>query len=535
MQLSDKTIPIVIGVTGHRQIRPEDTDALRSAVKSELEKLTARYPSSPFVMLTSLAEGGDLICADAARELGIPIKAALPMELPEYERDFSPEAGERLRMHCGEAVQIFVPPFTEAVPESGPSRDFLFRQAGIYVAGHCHVMLALWDGGPGTDAACGTAEAVGFALDGSYHPEGGISMRSARNTRVIHVFTPRGEHTEQAAGMASYHGDTDACTAILRKTDEFNALASELPAPKRVLLPEDAADDPELKRMEGIYLSAAALSRANARRTRRSIALLAAAGTVITAAFLMYDELQAIWMILVCGAMLTLSWGLMHYTKRTRCHRRYIEYRALAECMRVQAFLRYAGSGMAAAGLLSWAQREDTAWIMAAMCAVDTCPQPAVRRDIRSCWVEGQRAYHQSAGEKASGKLSASERIVRAALIVSIAFYIAAVAFELTCGGLIFVPVFHIGNAEFYRTVLKIILGSISAVTLFVSSYYGRLSLSVTHLDHVRMERFFSRMHREISERGQSDMLLSILASEELTENGNWVSYQRDNTPDLSL
>ena len=34
---------------------------------------------------------------------------------------------------------------------------------------------------------------------------------------------------------------------------------------------------------------------------------------------------------------------------------------------------------------------------------------------------------------------------------------------------------------------------------------------------------------------GLTEELLTLLAREELTENGNWCSYQRDNRPDISL
>ena len=34
---------------------------------------------------------------------------------------------------------------------------------------------------------------------------------------------------------------------------------------------------------------------------------------------------------------------------------------------------------------------------------------------------------------------------------------------------------------------------------------------------------------------GQDENLLLLLVREELIENGNWCSYQRDNTPDVNL
>ena len=39
----NRTIPVVIGVTGHRAIRKEDEAPLRSAVKAELEKAETFY------------------------------------------------------------------------------------------------------------------------------------------------------------------------------------------------------------------------------------------------------------------------------------------------------------------------------------------------------------------------------------------------------------------------------------------------------------------------------------------------------------
>ena len=42
-------------------------------------------------------------------------------------------------------------------------------------------------------------------------------------------------------------------------------------------------------------------------------------------------------------------------------------------------------------------------------------------------------------------------------------------------------------------------------------------------------------MSSALAEHGQSEALLEQLAREELIENGNWLSYQRDNAPDISL
>ena len=532
---AENKIPVLIGVTGHRAVRQQDYDAIYASVRAELEKLKALCPHSRLMMLTSLAEGGDLLCAKAAAELDIPLIAVLPREREDYGKDFSENAKKDFERFCEKAEQLFVTPFTEAVPESGINRDYQFRQAGIYVAVHCHVLLALWDGGEGTDAACGTAEAVGFALNGDYCPASGFAPVPDGNRAVIHVFTPREKHTEEAAGTVHILGSREAATAILGRTDEFNREAEKTEPGTRSRLPAEAVADPLLERMEKLSLTAGRLSTSYAKKYRLVLALLAVAGALLTFAFLMYDEAQLFWMILVCGFMLLAAWAFYRYAARSDCHRRYLEYRALAECLRVQTYLRYAGSALQAAGLLSWSQQEETAWITAALYALTAGENPKERQDIRSCWVEEQRLYHREAGKLSKRRITASESIVRAALVLSITLYVAALLFELLCGGLIFHPLIRITDVELYRTLLKIVLGTISAITLFTANYYGRLSLSRTRSDHEKMERFYGKMSALLLQRGQTDELLSVLAREELIENGNWVSYQRDNKPEFSL
>ena len=529
------TIPIIIGVTGHRAIREQDRAALTRSVKAELEKLRDLCPHSRLVMLSSLAEGGDLLCADAADELGIPLIAALPRPREDYEKDFSEAALERFSYHCARAEQVYVAPPAEKFPESGDTRDYQFRQAGIHVASHSHILLALWDGGPGTDAACGTAEAVDFVLRGSYCPAEGISLRSESNEAVIQIFTPRGGRTGEPAGSVHVLGKREAVVDVLRKTDDFNRNAGEVSLDNASRLPEDAAGDPGLKRLESVGHAAGMLSRQYAKRYRSVLALLAVASALLTFAFLLYDEVQAMWMILVCGLMLLAAWGFQRYAARSDCHRRYIEYRALSECLRVQTYLHYAGSGVQAAELLSWTQQEETAWVLDALCALTAGPPPETKHDIRSCWVDAQRKYHLDAAQRSLGKLRVSEHTVHTAMILSVAIYVLAVLFELLCGGLIFPVSVRVPDAELCRTFLKVLLGTISAVTLFIANYYGRQSLPRTLSDHEKMEHFYAKMSGQLAMRGQTEDLLAVLAREELIENGNWCSYQRDNKPDVSI
>ena len=530
--MTAETISIVVGVTGHRRIRAEDREPLYRAVTETLTALKARCPSSRIVMLNSLAEGADLLCADAAEALSIPLIAALPMEQTEYETDFSGEALTRFRAHCGAAEQCFAVPWTEPAPAE-PDRDFLYRQAGVYVAAHAHVLLALWDGKDGTPDGCGTAEAVGFALDAAYRPAAGIPLQASGS--VIHIRTPRdGDRPEEKVGEVRFLGDRAAFDGILARTDEFNALSQKTEAPNPGLLPTERERDRCLDRTEALYAQADALSMRFAARYRCILAALAVVSTVITVAFLLYDEAELHWMILVCGLMLLTAWLLQRRGNKLACHRRYLEYRTLAEALRVQTYLRYAGGSTEAAAVLPWSEQVDTAWIACALRACAIAPAAAAAHDIRDCWVGSQLRYHSKALQKTGRTRRISDRIVRAAFWISIALYLAVLAFECIWGDLLPVSL-SAAHADRFRTVCKLLLGSVSAATLFISNYYGKRSLSRAQADHDKMARFYRVAADRIERFGQTDELLLLLAREELIENGNWCSYQRDNAADFSL
>ena len=530
--MNAQKIPLVVGVTGHIALRETDLTVLREAVAAELKRLKRRCPNTELVMLTSLAAGGDLLCADVARELGIPILTALPMEPAEYRKDFKDADAARFDDHCARAEWVGVVSPMERMPEH-PMRSDYYRQATLYVVAHSHVLMALWDGSAPDKHRCGTGAAVEFALRGIFDLRSGGPVHKGTAERIIHILAPRDPADGRTAGEVRYLGDEAALRGILDPIESFNGLRR---AGGGTLLPEEACmGDLVLARMNDLYHAASGLSRSFAGVYRRVLALLAAASMLLTFAFLMYDEAEAIWMILVCGAMLATALLCRRYAVRSDCHRRYIEYRVLAEWLRVQTYLRYAGSRLQVASLLTWTQSLETGWIAAALRAVTIGPDPAQTHDIRQCWVDVQRDYHLQASRRTSLDIARSERVVRVALILSASLYVAALVFELLFGGLGPGRLAALENIDRYRTLIKVALGTLSAATIFIANYYGKQSLPRKQSDHGKMAAFYARVSDMLAEHGQSEALLERLAREELIENGNWLSYQRDNTPDVSL
>ncbi len=526
----EKTIPIVVGVTGHRQIREEDRPVLVEAVRRELESLKTACPHSQVLMLSSLAEGADQLCAEAALSLSIPVIAALPMEQEEFEKDFEGEVLENLRRLCRASRECFAAPAAEK--NNGlPEREFAYRQAGIYVAVHSHLLLALWDGKE-SGLSCGTAETVRFALTASYCPEDAAPLRSFGFVR--HIFTPRGGDAPEGAGTVVSLGDEAAYREILARTDEFNSLTGKAGEPKWRLLPENREQNAQLDRMEALYGAADSLSVRFAAQYRRLLALIAAVCTLITASFLLYDDAELKFMILVCGAMVLAAGAVQRFGTRSACHRRYLEYRTLAESLRVQSFLSYAGSGISVPRILPWSEQTETPWVAAAVGSCMAGERSRAVHGIRDCWVEEQRLYHEKALKKSEQAFGGSERVVRIALTVCILLYLAVLVFELIWGGLWPTRGEWTGS-ELVRTLAKLLLGSVSALTLFIANYYGKLSLSRSVSDHRKMEAFYRAVRDRLDEFGQSEELLLLLAREELVENANWCAYRRDNGIEVGL
>ena len=86
-QQANYPVPLVIGVTGHRDLLPAETADLERMVRGFLVALIARHPALPLSIMTPLAEGADRLVALEARNLGIPLIVPLPMPRDLYVQD----------------------------------------------------------------------------------------------------------------------------------------------------------------------------------------------------------------------------------------------------------------------------------------------------------------------------------------------------------------------------------------------------------------------------------------------------------------
>ena len=285
--------------------------------------------------------------------------------------------------------------------------------------------------------------------------------------------------------------------------------------------------DPTLKVIDELYGAADVLSIKNAQKHQRILLALSVIGTLITMAFLLYDEAELHGLILACTVMILFLFYIRKKADNLDCHRKYIEYRVLAETLRVQFFLSVAGVKKQVKDILPWFIRQGLPWIEDIL---KTLPEMKnhERNPIINFWILDQRTYHNGALEKAQNKKNRDNRTTRIVIVITIIAYIVTLIFEL------FIYAQNPGvDVNAVRAILKIVVGTMSAVTLFTSSYYGKLSLTYTIKDHKRMIALYDNAEREISKKGETEEILIELAREFLIENSTWYSYQTKNKPDL--
>src|ERR1700719_3095794 len=114
---TEPKIPIVLAVTGQRQIPHDARDQLQAKVEEIFQSFCPRFQGTPLVLLSSLAEGADQLCAEVAAKVKIRVIAPLPFPPMVYRgsTSFSTEES-RQKLHAllqHEMVEFFVVPLPE--------------------------------------------------------------------------------------------------------------------------------------------------------------------------------------------------------------------------------------------------------------------------------------------------------------------------------------------------------------------------------------------------------------------------------------
>lgn len=369
-------VPLVIGVTGHRDLVSDEVPQLRRGVREFFKGLQARHPDLPIAVMSPLAEGADRMVAEEARALGIPLIVPLPFAAELYEQDFqTPGSVDEFRELCAGAEVIELPLLPgdtpQTIAEHGPRRDAHYARLGIYLCAHCHILLAVWDGKP-SEKLGGTAQVVRFH---HWDEMPGFVERSESSPQILaedesdlvyHLVCSRDQRDGAPAPglepLDAWWFTTDsamprsrempaAYRGIFQRAAEFNRDVLQFRERIRKecwpLLPDDAPPGVAAVAapVDAIFRSADWLAIHFQSRVTMALRALYTLAALMGLAFIAFSDVPGM-DLMVFPFLAFFAGGLVIYrfAERGGWHRKYLDYRALAEGLRVQFYLVSAGA-----------------------------------------------------------------------------------------------------------------------------------------------------------------------------------------------
>ena len=177
-------IPILIGITGHRDIDRKHIEKIKKGTLVALQSLLTNYSSSPIFLVTGLAEGADQDVANWALSLGIGIVGLLALPEQEFISDFSSNE------HIQEFHKLLrISTLNLIAPPIGSSRPVCYENVGKWMTEYCPILIAIWDGNCVNPKPGGTADVVNSFLNQNLKTLG--NDRLIPKNLVIHIKTPR--------------------------------------------------------------------------------------------------------------------------------------------------------------------------------------------------------------------------------------------------------------------------------------------------------------------------------------------------------
>lgn len=518
-------IPIVVGVTGHRKLRLEDYPLLKEKVKIELKKIKNLVPNSDLVLLDSLALGGDTICAEVAMGLGYEIEVPLPFEIDEYRKDFDEENLKVFNEQIKKSKKVY-----ELNKISDLSnRDDGYKDAGLYIATHSHIIIALWDGEKGKPDGCGSAEFVDYVREG-FDPSLVIPTPFIS---IIHISAIR-EGKQGEAGIVKYYERKDGdMKSLLKNTDNFNRDANRKELKEYDLI--ERHDNEVINDIHALYKKADSLSNHYQRKYLSTLRICSILGVGVILSLLFYNQTDIFWLLILYAAFPIVSKIVVEFANRGKYLERYIETRSLAESCRVQLFALLSGINRSVAYAYPWTIREDNDWIIKAMMSKLSFDKnfKANKEEARK-FIEEQLTYHTKALAKEDKNNKKAKRSTKIMDYVTIVNYL-LVALAVFSGISMFMEqLFVIGTYSFtYNSLFKLSLGVVSAIATLAKNYYGKLSLSRKVEDHKRYIELYTEALKRID--NNNEQYIWELIREELNENSSWRSYMKSNEPSVII
>ena len=576
---TDARVPLVVGVTGHRDIRADHREALERRVRGILLNLRKDYPATPLILLSPLAEGADRLAARAALDGRVGARLIVPLPMPQamYEEDFStPGSLGEFRELLAKAHHSFVIPLAAGNSEAsirthGPQRDRQYEAVGKYIAQQSQILIALWDG---VDRGLigGTASIVRFKTEGMVdpqpHPHRSM-LEPAECGPVYHVVTPRvrnpspqGKPFELNKVYPKAHRDRSEAERyfdkIFRNMDEFNreaanagpGLAAMVAKSKAYVIPpaKESILPLSLRSTLDFYGLADALAIRFQAQTIGTMKRLHALIFFVVLCFAIFAHYHAPWFMIPAGVLVASAFFLYGRAKARGYQDKYQDYRALAEGLRVKLFWRLAGILDEVTDHYLGKSRTEMDWIRHALRGwgltvleeggggghSESPGTAAALSVVLVHWVRDQQQYFARAGRRAHQSLEGLERWVAASLVLAVLLTIFVIAVPSIAYFREHAPRGCCDDEGWLLPGVIVAISTCLLVAGLVHHMGEQMAFSEHWKRYARMQRLFAHASGLISQAlavgdlKRAQAVMRDLGREALAENGDWVIVHRE-------
>ncbi|MGB5208882.1 MAG: hypothetical protein WBP60_00035 [Gammaproteobacteria bacterium] len=565
-----QAIPLVIAVTGHRDLLSSEVAGIRDQVNSFLRGLRESYPDRRLRVMSPLAEGADRLVAECALELGIELSVPLPMPKALYLTDFdSEESREQFEKLYTSASEILELPLTRGVTESqisspGPARSRQYAQLGVFLCAHCHILLAVWDG-KWTDDLGGTGQVVRFHQDDIMPGYTSTKIASQQmladdeSDLVYHIVCSRNRtNGEPMKGLRPLDGfwftkDDEQPRSheipkryqlIFERTGDFShdaiRFADEIEARKYPLFDEQQREElpPGAEDINDLFCIADCLAVRYQRKTLSTLAVSHILAFLMGLMFILYMDIEswpyfmlAFLVFFLCAA------GLQTWSQRREWHRKYLDYRTLAEGLRVQFY--WAVAGVASENVSKFthdnflqSQDPELGWIRNVMrvagtrCDVQPNKKPAGLNFVLQEWIgdgeSGQLGYFRRKSVDRTRRNRLTERLGQLSLLTSVAVVLSFV-------------VMGSGMPESWISPLTVAMGTLLLLYGIRQGYGYATAEKDLIKQYDFMFRIFENARRRLDRTDdpvEQRLILQALGGSALDEHAEWLLMHRDRAID---
>ena len=459
-------LPIFVGVTGHRVMSNASVSFAQDAVRRELRNLRRRFPATPLILVSALAEGADRLVAKVALECGLALWAVLPTSIDEYARDFQSDAS-KAEFHelLGQASRSVNAALQAGRGEHSAQRPEIYVDVAHEICRMSHLLIALWDGGT-DEKPGGTSQVLRLFRTGDFPDANPSGIGYPDCGPVLHIAVSRDESVQAVQAvhwlapcpgvihkpllpgrMVGGREHFERCAASL---DAFNARCSRVTADThqaaRQLLPAGFAWQGDALIFQWIswFCQAEAVSNVASVFRRRNLILIVLFFVLFSLSTLAYGGLVMEAWPLLLGA-LTLAAALASYGahRLNDIEEAWVGGRAVAESLRVAIIWRITGCQKAVHHVASEEGIFPFDWIGMALRAIDAgrnaegvsldTPSDA-RASVLGFWCESQQDYFVDGSNKIAHHDRRARRYARASgacVIMAMLVYLLTMLIDL--------------------------------------------------------------------------------------------------------